>query len=116
MAKQGFAANTYNNARLGDVTQYSFVIVASTVSATKIDPNTAPPDTTVTTNGTGTYTITIPSSVSIVLSGLSVVGGAQTIGTLTVTPSTGVITFVLSGGADLSGSQQVHIDLYSMAP
>jgi hypothetical protein len=116
MAKQGFASNTYNNARLGDVCQYSFILVSAATNALLIDSNTAPPDVTCTTNGTGTYTVTVPNAVSIVLSGLTLVNTAKTVGTITVTPSTGVITFVLSGGADLATTEQIHLDLYTASP
>lgn len=115
MAKQGFAQNTYNNKRLGDVSQYSFIIVASSVAASLIDPTTAPPDTTVSSDGSAHYTITIPIAVAIVLSGLTPVSNAKTISAVTVTPSTGVITFTLSG-ADLTGAETIHVDLYSVAP
>lgn len=114
MAKQGFVDNTYNNRRLGDVSNFMGIVTEATVNTPIFDQNSAPPDSTITSDTAGHYTLTVPNAVSIIVDSLQAVNGAGAISAVTVNAATGVVTFTVA--AELSGAQQVHFSLQVCAP
>lgn len=92
MAQQGFARNVFNNRSLGDVSTFTGKVVPAAVSASLLDPATAPPDTTVTHNGTQ-YIVTLPKGVAIIVDGISAVNGAGAVSAILVSVANGTVTW-----------------------